>query len=474
MSVSESSEWPGRLAERWGDVRRSFTDFLAVPAGTVLVFVLLAIATNLLDRGTLYWLQPLRHFLTRRLITDARTTTTLLATIAGAVITVTSITFSLLLLAVQQSATAFTNQILDQFLNRRLNQVYFGIFVGVSVFALLTLATNDTRVTPVFGATAALLMTLGALFLLVMLLYTTLNQMRPERIIAAIHDQTISARKHQRQMLQNTRRHPLMQPASATLRLHAQTNGFVAGLDLELINKVLARTADTSEVMFCVALGDYVCRGDVIAEIRSGGPATRGEQVLRATESAVSIQRQRNFRRDPGLGISQITTMGWTAISSAKSNPHAGMAAIRALRDLLVRFVGEKAAGDKSSHPSVPLRIVYNQDPCEEIIDSLESLAIVSSESLQHQSAAQIISTFAATLSSLPVRLRSHAESAVLRILSSLGDHVLATDLDASLTQLTQALQSQGCNDTADAVDRAHRRLEATVGKLGSRGTRAR
>ena len=59
--------------------------------------------------------------------------------------TVASITISLLLLALQQSAANMTTQILDQFLRRRINQAYFGFFVGLALYSLvtLTLATVD-------------------------------------------------------------------------------------------------------------------------------------------------------------------------------------------------------------------------------------------------------------------------------------------------------------------------------------------
>jgi hypothetical protein len=43
--------------------------------------------------------------------------------------------------ALQQSAGAMTSEVFDQFLRRRINQVYFGVFVGLALDALLTLAS---------------------------------------------------------------------------------------------------------------------------------------------------------------------------------------------------------------------------------------------------------------------------------------------------------------------------------------------
>lgn len=458
--------------DTWADVRRAFADFVAVPGATVLGFIVLSLAMYLLDRHTVLWLEPTRTLLKRHLITDPDTTNTLLGTIAGAVITVTSITFSLLLLAVQQSAAALTNQVLDQFLRRRLNQLYFGVFVGVSLYTLLALATNDTRVTPVFGAAVALLLTLIALMVLVLLLYTTLNQMRPDRIIQSIHDLTLSARIAQRSLLARTRREPTLLSPPATCTVEAQTNGYLAGIDLDQIGDAIARVQGDAEVVLDVALGDYVCFHDVLAHV-AAPTAVLARELGDETHAALSLERQRNFPRDPGLGVGQLTTVGWTSISTAKSNPAPGIAAVRNLRDLLVRWLDEPALAAEDGSDEPPIAVVYRDRVKDDIIDALESLVIVASESMQHQSAAEVYNAFAAMLPRLPAELQARVTDAVRRSLAALGDHVLARDLDQSLRAVASALIAAGQGDAATEVIEARDRLAACTGSLHSRGTRS-
>ena len=462
----------GTWRDTWADVRRSFADFLAVPSATVLGFILLAVATYLLDRHAVAWAEPTRNFLKHHLITDANTTDTLLGAIAGGVITVTSITFSLLLLAVQQSAAALTSQVLDQFLRRRLNQVYFGVFVGVSLFVLLTLATNDTHVTPVFGSAVALLVTLVAMIVLVLLLYTTLNQMRPDRIIGAIHDLTLAARLAQRPMLARTRSEPQLHSAPATLTLRARTNGYVAGLDLDRIGRAAEAAPGEAEVVLLVALGDYVCYQDALAEI-SAPTAESAHAIGEATHAALSLERQRNLHRDPGYGVSQLAVVGWTAISTAKSNPSPGLSAIRHLRDILTRWVDEAPAANHGKEAPAPVPIVYRDNATQQVLDVLESLLIVASESMQHQSAAELYRTIAVLLERLPLPLQARAEDLVLRSLSALGDHVLARDLDDALREVTAALRRIQRTAAAEKVERARLALATSIGVIGARGSRA-
>ena len=458
----------------WADVARAFSDFLAIPTVTVLGFVVLAVGVYVLERRTVSWLEPARSFLKHHLITDPNTTNTLLGTIAGAIITVTSITFSLLLLTVQQSASALTNQVLDQFLHRRLNQLYFGIFVGVSLYALVTLATNDTKVTPVFGAAVGLLLMAIALIVLVMLVYSTLNQMRSERIIGSIHDAAIRARERQRVILARTRRQPQLTSAPASCPVRAETNGFVTGLDLDVIGKATTKARRNAEVSLRVVLGDYVCVDDLLAVVAADTDSAARE-IAHVTARAISVERQRSYTGDPGYGVTQLATLGWTAISTAKSNPIPGLSSIRTLRDLLIRWCTEESDGsarNKRAKDKVP--VVYHDRTVEEILDAFESLLVVSSESMQHQCAAELLHSIANVFTRLPAALQPRAERAVMTSLSTLGEQVLTSDLDAALSEVIETFRDAGRTAAATTVERARAKLNDTVGVLGSRDTRAK
>lgn len=170
-----SGPGPGTAAEDRYDVietiRRAFSEFLAVPTLMIAGFLLLAAGASAIDQGRISWLEPTRAVLKARVFADVTATADLLSTIAGGIITVTSITISLLLLALQQVAGSLTAEVYDQFLRRRHNQAYFGFFVGLALYALVTLATVNEGFNPVFSATLAFLLTCIALYLLIVLLY---------------------------------------------------------------------------------------------------------------------------------------------------------------------------------------------------------------------------------------------------------------------------------------------------------------
>jgi hypothetical protein len=106
-------------------------------------------------------------------------------------------------------------------------------------------------------------------------------------------------------------------------------------------------------------------------------------------------------------------------------------------------------------------------------MNAFESLAVVSSESMQHQSFAEIISTFGVMFDRLSPDQQRRAEDLILRIISALGEFVLTADLDSALSTLVRALKQSARIHTAAAVQDAQDRLKLSVGKLHSRATRS-
>jgi hypothetical protein len=124
---------------------------------------------------------------------------------ATSIVTVTSITFSVLLLAVQQTASALTPVVFDQFLRRTANQVYFGFFVGLSVFSFLVLAMGRQDPAPVYGAALTLVLIVAAMVVLLLLIHGSIDQMRPQSVVRSIHELALRARERELVLLGRTR-----------------------------------------------------------------------------------------------------------------------------------------------------------------------------------------------------------------------------------------------------------------------------
>ncbi|MHB1416039.1 MAG: DUF2254 family protein [Chloroflexota bacterium] len=448
-------EQPGAFRKLTEGVQEAFLEFLAIPSGIVAGFVLLAIGLVFVEGAHLPPVDAVRTSISQGIFRDSSTTLQFLTAATTGMMTVTSITFTVLLLAVQQAASNYTPAVLDQFLRRRLNQGFFGYFVGTSLFMLIVLAGASSRFNPVLSAMLALVFAAAGLYFLAALVYVTLVQMAPAVVTNGIHDGTMSARKKQRGLLRRTRRSATL-PATGAVPVLASGNGFVVDLDVERVGRVIGDRRNALEVVLQVQIGTYVAFGDVVAEIRRRpGVATEGlcEEVLRA----IRLRRDRDLDKDPVHGIEQITDIAWTAMSSAKQNPMAGHDAIAVLRDVLARLLDEK----DEERQEQPLPIVYHDGILEDVLSSFESVAVSASESKQHQSFATVLVILATMYDRLPTEAQRHVEGIIDRLLPALGQETLTDDLDGALQGLITVLERAGKKETAQALAAARDRLAA-------------
>ncbi len=465
MGPAESQSVRNLVRNAFLAFRRALEEFLLVPTGIIVAFLALAFGTYHLDSLRLEFLLPFRDFLRSHVFANSEATSGLLEAIAAGIITLTSITISLLLVAVQQSAGSMTGQVFDQFLRRRMNQIYFGFFVGLALFSLVTLATVNEPFNPVFGASIAFCGTVIALYLLLLLLYTTIHQMRPDEIIDAIHGHILLARARQSEFIAQTRPKPAVSEGFDA-PVVSEVHGYLTRVNLDLISKVL--DGADAEIVLMVSIGDFVGYRDTIAIVRSGSHQS-AEKIAKAVIKGIELERERDIAYDPAYGVTQLETIAWTSISTSKSNPAPGLSVIRSLRDIMSRWSEEKLPERRAK----AVAVVYHDRTFETLLDSFETLAVVASESMQHQSFTEIMRTFVIILDRIPESRIERLEDLLLRSLSVLGEFALTRELEQTLRDLQGALQSSGRVETARAVEKALERMSRTIGELGSRATRA-
>lgn len=460
--------WRERIAQVWDVIARAFEEFLLLPTLLIIAFLLLAALTDWMDRVAPDGLAAVRQFLQHHFFAGARSTSNFLGYIAGGLVTVTSITASVLLVAVQQSASTMTARVFDQFLRRRLNQIYFGFFIGLALYALVILTTVSPDFNPVLGGAVAILLTVVALYLLIVLIYSTIDQMRPDVIVAAIHDHILGARKRELRIVQRTRRQSGYDgPCRETAR--TAWHGYVTRIDIPRIEAALKQCRGPAEIRLLVVIGSFVGYYDPVAQIHAQFEDD-GKRLVHAVPRALRLERERDIQFDPSFGIEELEMVAWTSISSSKSNPEPGLLTIRALRDILARWV----APDREAEPSPDqLPLVYLDATMERLLGTLMSLGIAASESMQHQSLAEVLTVFTVMFGRLSPPEQDRAEDLICRLMTSVGDHVLSRTLEVAMRELAGVLEENGREGAAGTVRHVVNELGSISGRLASRSDRA-
>ena len=404
----------GELAERHdaGQFWRSVRELAAIPLVVVVAFAVLAAVSIVADQtkavGALNSLRDvLGHVVGKEAATNA------LSGIATGLVTVTSITFSVLLLAVQQTASSLSPVVYDQFLRRRTNQAFLGFFIGLALFAYVVMAAVQDRTPPIVGASVATVLTLVALMILLVLVYSTINQMRPTSVLRMLHDRALAAREREAELIRRTRRQSTSHDDVAAQYVSHAT-GYLSSINLRRLEKLL-EGLEGVEIELAATVGDHVSYGDLLAVVRDGD-RDRAQRIARQLGRLLELSQARSLGSDATTGVDEIGNIAWTSTSTAKHNPEVGREGLFSLRDLAARWILDDPVDDQAlgGHE---LPVVYRDNDLDRTLSWIHSLLIASHESQQHLLAAAVLDTYRALLHLAPddvsERLRDDVTSAL-------------------------------------------------------------
>ena len=438
------------------DVRQALVEFLGLPLLVVLFFIILAGVVLWLDRSDFGWVQRLRQAISHYVFKTTDASGATLGLLATGLLTMTSLIISMLLLALQQTATNMGNLIYDQFMKRRRNQLYAGYTVGTVVLTFLLRSTTSDTFNPILAATTATITAMIGIVLLLYFLYSTMNQMRPHTIMRAIHDDALRSRRGQMRLLRRTRRTPQLKAAHA-IALRSVVNGYVLDLDVEAIAAVFSKIASDVEVEACATIGAYVAYHDLVAWVKADH-LQDARAVANLIGEAFVIGQKRSEKSDPKYSLEQLEMMSWTEMSSAKENPETGLMAVHATRDLLTRWLDAERSQEDTTVEAGVLPFVYPDSVIPATLNMLESLALITSESKQHQGLSATFIALALLVPRFPADLQDRSRELIVRVLPTLEQHVLSRELDYSLSRLAASLENLGCQDEAQMVREARQK----------------
>lgn len=251
-----------------------------------------------------------------------------LGAIAGSLITVTSLTFSLTVVTLQLASSQFSPRLLRTFTADRFVQVTLALFVTTFVYALTLLRTVRTATeggdfVPRIGITVGYLLTLASVLGLVAFLAHLVRQIRVETMLRNVHQE---ARQTLERMLPPVEEgEPLASvpdaPRSA-VRISCDTSGFLTAIDAE---DLLAAAVEADAcVMIDRPAGSSLVEGTPVARAwpRSGTwDGEVREQLEGRVRASLTTGYERTASQDMGFGLRQLADVASRALSPGINDP---------------------------------------------------------------------------------------------------------------------------------------------------------
>lgn len=360
---------PTWLLGVWDRLRSSFW-FLpsAMAAGaTALSFALVGLDTWLGQRtierlGWLYGFGP----------EGARA---VLSAVAGSMITVAGLTFSMTMLTLQLASSQFGPRLLRSFMSDRGNQLVLGTFTSTFLYCLLVLrtvrGTEEASFVPHLSVTFGVVLAALSLAVLIYFIHHVANSIRIETVLDQLARET--------QLLidrlypTGLRREPewpaapvlpaLLRPLNDDSRaLHVKGSGYVQRLD----ENELMRVAGAHDLLVSVEAppGAFVTPDRAV--LRAAPRARASDEAMSRLEQAFVIGADRTPTQDLNFALRRFVEIAQRALSPGINDPTTALYCIDRLGDALgslaERDMPASVRADAEGHPRVITPVVTLSD----------------------------------------------------------------------------------------------------------------
>jgi len=305
-----------KLKQFWGGMR---TSFWFVPSVIVAVSIVLAVVLIGADStGSDQWLARWP----RVFGAGAAGARGMLSTIAGSMMTVVGVTFSMVLVTLALASSQYTSRILRTFMRDRATQVVLGIFAGIFTYCLIVLRTirgsDEGGFVPTLAVAFGVVLAIGGISVLIFFIHHIASSIQASSIIASVADETLLAidrifpGKLGNEPPDNDKVEALHPVENRNWQaVPSKGNGYIQNVDDATLLR-LARQHKTI-VRMERGIGEFVVHGATLASLALEGPSAK--EIVAALQSAYSIDRHRTLEQDSAFGIRQIVDMALRALS---------------------------------------------------------------------------------------------------------------------------------------------------------------
>ena len=305
-----------KLKQLWSNLRSSFwfLPSLIVAGSIAVAFALIQVDTA----GGQQWMSRWP----RLFGAGAAGARGMLSTIAGSMMTVVGVTFSMLLVTLALASSQYTSRILRNFMRDRVTQVVFGIFAGIFTYCLIVLRTirnaDEGGFVPSLAVTFGVVLAIGGISVLIVFIHHIAASIQASSIIASVAAETMMAvdrlfpEKLGRGPVDDDEDQSLLPlPERSWQAVPAKGNGYIQRVN----HAALLRLAQEHQTIVRMerGIGEFVVQGTPLASLALEAPP--GEEVIAALQAAYSIRRHRTVEQDSAFGIRQLVDMALRALS---------------------------------------------------------------------------------------------------------------------------------------------------------------
>jgi uncharacterized membrane protein len=333
-----------KLFKLWGDLRSSFWFMPSLMVTGSMVFAVVLIELD--STGSERWLNQWP----RLFGVGAEGARLMLSTLAGSMMTVMGITFSMTLLALVLASGQYTSRILRNFMRSRVTQFTLGVFAGIFAYCLIVLRTirgsgDINEFVPGLAVFFGFIMALGGIGILIYFIHHIASSIQASNIIASVAHETNASidRLLPHKLDQNNaddedQKHLEQLDARVWYPVPAVDSGYIQNVDTDALMHLAADSK--SIVRMEHGIGAFVVQNTALVSLAL--TYAPDQKTIDALNAAYSIGRFRTVQQDPAFGIRQIVDIAIKALSPGVNDTSTAVICVDYLTSILARVAGRQ------------------------------------------------------------------------------------------------------------------------------------
>ena len=298
----------------------------------LMAFGFLILAWVMLEIDFSSWGQNLKSELNWLRLKDATTARSIIATVAGAVISLTVFSFSMVMIVLNQAASQMSNRVLTSMIENRFQQVVLGFYIGTIVYALFLLSTirdiSSGVYVPALSIYLLIIMTVIDIFLFIYFLDYVTQTVKFETVIERVMKQTfVTLKKDYKEIeFQN-------KPWENLPFVEIKTNqsDYFQGFSTEKLIKLASEK--NLFISFLYPRGTFLVEGMVFMKIYSAKTVMK-DCTSKVTESMDFFNGQ-PIAKNADYGLNQLAEIAIRALSPGINDPGTAIIALQSITSLL-------------------------------------------------------------------------------------------------------------------------------------------
>ena len=262
---------------------------------------------------------------------DASTARTIIATIAGAIISLTVFSFSMVMIVLNQAASQMSNRVLSSMIDNRFQQIVLGFYIGTVVYALFLLSTirdiSSGIYVPALSIYLLIVLTVIDIFLFIYFLEYVTQTVKYETIINRVKDKALETLDKK------------FEPKTALIstwtnlpfnEILVKKSNYFQSFD----QKKLLRIASSENlyISFEYETSTFLLQNTVLMKVHKDGKVD--DDILEEIAQAADFFSGQPIETNADYGYRQLTEIAIKALSPGINDPGTAVMALNALADL--------------------------------------------------------------------------------------------------------------------------------------------